>query len=939
LGGVTTATEFRVLGPVQAVCEGRPLPLGGPKQRALLAQLLLSSGGVVPRDRLVDAIWGEEPPGSAKASLQVYVHGLRQVVGADRIETHGDGYRLRLEPQELDLTRFELLLASAERAFADRRTADAADDLDSALRLWLGPPLADLADQPVARAAAPRLEELRLRAVELRNDARLELGGHEALLPELEALVAAEPYRERLREQQILALYRAGRQKDALAAYRAAREAFVEELGMDPGPALQELERAILRQDPALAAPPVPAPRSRPRLPAPVNTLVGRRLEIAAIEALLRRDDVRLVTLTGPGGTGKTRLALAVAEALAPELRDGAAFVDLSTATADDVVLPAVAHALEIPETVDVPAAVGERAVLIVLDNLEQLGGASGPVAALLAAGPRVRLLATSRTPLRVSGEQEYPVPPLPVPEPGTRAFEELVANDAVRLFSARAQAVDPGFALTDANAADVARICRRLDGLPLAIELAAARTRVLTPAAIEERLGRALDVLVSGPRDRPARQQTLRATLDWSYDLLGEPERGLLASLSVFAGGWTLADADAVLGADTSLGLEALVDSSLVRRRGTLEAPRFELLETIRAYAAELPAGRGGDDELRRRHALHFGTLADDAWQEILAGGDREAAGYEALEREHDNVRAAIAWAQQVEDVELEARIAIALRWFWLVRGHLEEGRRVFAGLVATTGDIPELHAQVLVHGASFPWRLGDIQEAQRQWAGALELFRELGDEEGVARCIAELGAVATTTGELDRALELYEEAAALFERLGNRSRLATALANLAAVQSRKDDAEQSAAYGARAIEIQRELGELDGLAVSLVNLARVQIVLGDQAAARRSLHECLSITGRIGYQMLTAYALGAAAELARVEGEPEQAARLVGASAAAFAAIGMPVPDEEQEDHDRTLGPVRESLGEGKVEELLAGGRAAPIEQMLAVALDLTR
>jgi len=224
-------TEFRVLGPVQAVSEGASLPLGGPKQRALLAELLLHGGGVVPRDRLVDAIWGEEPPESAKASLQVYVHGLRRAVGADRIETHGDGYRLRLEPQELDLARFERLVASAERSLGERRVAAAADELSSALALWHGPALADLADQPVARAAAPRLEELRLRALELHNDARLELGEHDALLPELDALVAREPYRERLREQQILALYRAGRQTDALEAYRAARQALVEGLG------------------------------------------------------------------------------------------------------------------------------------------------------------------------------------------------------------------------------------------------------------------------------------------------------------------------------------------------------------------------------------------------------------------------------------------------------------------------------------------------------------------------------------------------------------------------------------------------------------------------------------------------------------------------------------------------------------------------------------
>ncbi len=492
-------TEFRLLGPVQALAGGEPVPLGGPKQRAVLAELLLHPGGVVTRERLVDAVWGEEPPESAKTSLQVYVHGLRRAVGADRIETHGDGYRVRVDPEELDLSRFERLVAGAERALAEGRPGQAEADLAAASGLWHGPALADLTDQPVARTAAGRLEELRLRAIELRNDARLALGEHGALLPELDALVAEHPFRERLREQQILALYRAGRQADALEAYRTARAALVDELGVEPGPALQELERAILRQDAALAAA-APTPGRRARLPVPANPLIGRRLEVAAVEALLRNDAGRLVTLTGVGGTGKTRLALAVAEALASELRDGAVFVDLSAIRSGELVLPTVAQALELGDTEDVPTALRDRSLLLVLDNLEQLDDAAGPVRALLEAAPRLRVLATSRTPLRISAEREYPVPPLPVPATG--GFEALVANDAVRLFAIRAQSVDPEFALTDSNVDDVARICRRLDGLPLAIELAAARSKVLFAGRYRK---------PTRPRARPARRRRTR--------------------------------------------------------------------------------------------------------------------------------------------------------------------------------------------------------------------------------------------------------------------------------------------------------------------------------------------------------------------------------------------------------------------------------------------
>jgi predicted ATPase/DNA-binding SARP family transcriptional activator len=924
--------EFRLLGPVEALADGRRLALGGPKQRALLAELLLLHGGaVLPRDHLVDALWGEHPPSSARSSLQVYVHGLRRVLGPERIETHGTGYRVCVDPDELDSTRFERLIDDAERALADGLPADAAEDLARALALWAGPPLADVADHPVARTAAPRLEELHLRALELHNDARLALGEHDAVLPELDSLVKEHPYRERLREQQVLALYRAGRQQEALEAYRAARDALVEELGIEPGPALQALERAVLRQDETLAAPAAPA--RRPALPSPPTSLVGRRLEIAAVEAMLRRDDIRLVTLTGPGGTGKTRLALAVAQSLAKELREGAVFVDLSAVTEPELVLPAVAQALGLPSGEDALAAVAGLSLLLVLDNLEQLGVETLPGARLVAASPRLRVLATSRTPLRLSGEHEYPVPPLPVPDPANDA-ETLTANDAVRLFTARAQAANPAFAPSEEELRSIAGICRRLDGLPLALELAAARVRVLAPTEIEPRLDAALTLLVEGARDLPPRQQTLRATLDWSYRLLAERERTLLARLAVFAGGFRLEDAEAIAGQEPAASLAALVEHGLLRRRDG----RVTLLETIRQYALEKLAEQGEEQAFRGRHCERFLAVAGNAWAAILEGGEAEAEAFALLDAEHENVHAAIAWAEHTEDVDRTIGFATALRWYWLVRGRFAEGLRVFEHALALTAERPAAHAFALSGAGILNVRRGERAVGTEQLSRALELFRELDDEPEIARCTAELGHVAVEEGELDRATELYTGAVDQFRRLGNTTREAVALANLAAIAARRGESATAAEHGRRAIALQRQIGDVDGLGVSLANLGRVELALGDEQAACASLHESLDLAIRLDYRMLIAYLLGAAGEIARRRGLHDQSGRLVGAAVGLFERIGMRVPDEEHEEHEATLAPLREKLGGDAVAALLREGAATPVESMLAQASELT-
>jgi predicted ATPase/DNA-binding SARP family transcriptional activator len=925
------AIEFRVLGPLSALAGGRPLPLGAPKQRALLAELLLARGSVVPRDALVDAVWGEAAPQSAARSLQVYVHGLRKTLGGDRIATHGGGYGICLEPGELDADRCERLVERGRGALAVGDAAVAADDLAAALALFDGPPLADLAGEPVARRAG-ELEELRLQALELRNEAELALGRHERLLPELETLAREHAYRERFHAQRIVALYRAGRQKEALDAYRDTRLVFAEELGIEPGPELRELERAVLRHDASLAAPEAAA-RGVARIPAPPTPLVGRALEVAAVAGLLARGDVRLVTLLGAGGSGKTRLAIAAAAELAPRLAGGAVFVDLATAGDADALARGIAQALGADESDDAVAAavgaVGAQPLLLVLDNLEQLLPDVVPVAALLAGTSRLRVLATSRAPLRLSGEHLYTVPPLAVP-PASAALDEVADADAVRLFLARARAVDSAFALTDENAAAVGAICRRLDGLPLALELAAVWTRTLSPEELERRLGDALEILVEGARDLPPRQQTLRATLDWSYGLIDEEQRRALARLAVFSGGAPLEAAEAVLGAG-GLGLvAALVAHGLVRRVGGAPAPRLVLLETIREYALQRLRAGGEEADARRRHAAWFRALAERLQPE-LASGKTEAALVE-YDREHENLRAALDGAAEAGDVETEVRIAAGMRLYWAVRGALAEGRRLFERAIADSDGRPPLHAEALFHGAAFAFRRGDLTTARAEWAKALDIFRRLDDEEEAARCVAELGAVALAEGDFDTAEANYRESAAAFAAQGHTVREAAARGNLASIFAERGNWAAAEEEGLHVIELQRAIEDSEGLSVSVYNLARVKLALGRVDQSRSLAAEALDLALRLGYREVLGYVLSLLAELALGDGDPEQAARLTGRSEAIFDELGVARYGEDAAAHERVVAELARTLGAARLRELREAGGGAALELTLA-------
>jgi predicted ATPase/DNA-binding SARP family transcriptional activator len=914
--------EIRVLGPLEVVGEEGAVALSAPMHRRLLAALLVETGRSRSADVLVEALWGSALPASAAKLLQVYVSNLRgKLPPPIRIETRGAGYALELGDGVLDAARFERLLSDARTASRDGNATLAASLLRRALGLWRGQAYGELAYEDFARSEAERLEDLRLVAVEDRIDAELQLGHDLVVLPELRSLAATHPLRERLQAQAMLALYRCGHQADALEVYTAARRKLVDELGIEPGAELRDLQQRVLRHDPALAASPTPH-EAIALLPASPNPLLGRERELGQLRELLRRDGARLIVLTGAGGSGKTRLALEAARANARSFANGAAFVSLAPVRDPELLVIAICDALGIQAT-GVPldaltSALAPRELLLLLDNAEHLRSGTPILAELVGRAPRVTILVTSRVVLHLSGEHVYPVDP-------------LSADAAVQLFLERAQEADARFQPDPAETVAVRRVCERLDGLPLAIELAAGWIRTLAPTELLSRLDPRLPLLSGGPRDLPARQRTLRATLEWSLDLLDAAERRDLARLSVFTGGCTLEAAEAIC--DTTLDrLSSLVDHHLVIRSVGPSGSRYSLLETIREFAAEQLEALGEAGELRRRHAAEYATIANSLGLSADELGSGVRQRHDVALAEQDNMRAALDWAVD-EEPALGLELAIALEQFW-VSTSPREGAQRFQALLDRAGDIPaELRARALRDLGGSMEISGEPERAAGAYARSLALFERLNHEAGILRLFFRLSNVAFTRGDIAGARTLLEQTLARARAGGFRYEESELLGTLSLVEYRCGEIEKALELQLSSLQIIRELGGWAwGEPNRLVNAAEFSVLLNRLHEAETYGRQALKLSCVIGDRIAMTYELAVLALAARAGGDDKRAGRLWGAIEAEEARAFLGQWPADREDYaTRILLPDSAQLEQGRED----GGRLT-LDEAVAYALE---
>jgi len=947
-----TEVEFGLLGAMRLRIDGAPVTLPGAAERGLLALLLLSPGRTVAASSLIDRLWSESAlPADPVNALHLRVSKLRRALAAhdlDVIIRGASGYHAAVDPDRIDLHRFVARVQTAREAARRNEAGDAVALYDEALALWRGDPLADFAGEGWATVEAARLEQLRQAALTERAEAALAVGRHGEVAAELEPLVATDPGQEALAGLLMTALYRAGRQADALEVFARTRRHLDDELGLQPSAALRALHQRILEQDDELAA--VPGPAAPPltptigslrtpaagqeadtgprrTLPVPTVRLIGRDDEIAQLGDALTRQ--RIVTLVGPGGAGKTSLAMAAAHRLAVHFEQHVHLARLA-AVSDPADVPlAVADALGVPlDGADPNAAVparllaylANRRLLLVLDNCEHVVDAVATlVDAIVGAAGDVTILATSREALAVPGEVQVSVAPLAVPPEGTPA-EHVPRFAAAALFVERASAVRASLDLSDQNLLALATVCRQLDGMPLALELAAARMSSLSLPDLASRLSDRFGLLTSGPRTAEARQRTLRSTVEWSHALLSQPEQQAFRRLAAFRGGWTLEAAEAVVvGEDVAAcGVFDVLDHLVNRSMVVLEPgspSRYRMLETLRQYAAEKLDASGERADASTRHAAFFRSFAEEAEQRLRGHGQRSAL--QRLRDEHANLRAALAWlSADPGRVEDGLRLAGSLALFWHLGRHVE-GREVLSRLVATPGGSRQARARALQAVSIVERPRACLVHPSPRCAEtaleSLELFEAEGDAHRAALSKVLLAVELLDGSDPERFAQLLADAEDRFT--AESDDWGHAVVAFVRLQNfiRRGDEPRSRATGRTASEAFRLLDDAWGLSAVLYHLGWGLKEFGQYAEAVPVLEQAIEVSSSAGVFNTAQWALSDLGVALLALGEREAASRAFGRAASASEEVGD------------AAGVVLAGLGRAQIAQIDADAQAA--------------
>ena len=954
----------------------------GARLRGLLIALALEPGHAVPKATLVDWIWGERPPSEAANALQRLVSRLRKALPEGLVEGQTDGYRLRVEPDDVDAVRFERLVGQARHAEDPRRVRL----LREALALWRGAAMQDvgLTDSAAFDAAVTRLEGLRLTAMEDRFDAEISLGHGVELVPELTDLVAAHPVRERLVAALMRALVAAGRDTEALLVYQRTREALADALGVDPSPELSALHVALLRGELGRRE-----ESRKTNLRAELTSFVGKDADVAAVRELIAEH--RLTTVIGPGGSGKTRLATETARSLLGDLPDGAWLVELASIGASDDVAQSTLAALGLRDALlggapnadpmdRLIAAIRERAALLILDNCEHVIESAAAFAhRVLGECKRLRVLATSREPLGITGEALWLVEPLALPE-GDASPGEIESSPAVQLLRDRASAVRKDLATDARTLSNMVRVCRALDGMPLAIELAAARLRTMSLDQLASRLDDRFRLLTGGSRTALPRHRTLRAVVDWSWELLTDAERMVLRRLAVFSGGASLDAAERVCvgdGVEQEQVLElltALAEKSLLLTEGD-SAPRYRMLGTIKEYARDRLAEAGESDLARHAHLAYFTGLAEAADPYLRRAEQLEWLA--TLEAEHDNISSAMRGALAAGEAHGAMRLAAGAGWYWWLGGHKAEGIELLIAAASTPGEVSDevqawvyalvvmfmtdgpgdqYQAEEWIHKAyRFSQRsqrrhpaLGFVAALERMLQGPdafLPAFEPLlDDEDPWVRALArlQLGKMRIMLGQDGRDADAYlEMALAEFRALGERWGISFALTELADRIATRGEFAGACEYYDQAIAVVTEVGAIEDVIRMRSRQGQLYWLLGDEESSAAAMAEAQRYAERVAWSSALAELALAKAKLARWGGDAEEAYRQLGVAATMLG-------DEAEQANIRAvthdlLGYLADDLGEAREHRVAAfqaaseAGYAPLIAQVLVGVADL--